>query len=114
MGIGVVATYEEGTSRKYQRAAPPDVVFTFVSPAAIFGVAEHPPEGRAATSAAGVATDDVGTGAFVEVVAWGAADFELLEHEARSTAVGKTTKRIDRTRMGHTRTHPRVRAREAN
>jgi hypothetical protein len=85
-------------------------VFTLVSPDAIFGVAEHPPEGRAATSAAGVVTVDVGAGAFVEVVACGAADFALLEHDATSTAVAKTTKRSGRTRMRHTRTRPCVRA----
>jgi hypothetical protein len=87
-------------------------VFTLVSPAAIFGVAEHPPEGRAATSAAGVVSVDVdvGAGAFVEVVACGAADFALLEHDATSTAVAKTTKKSGRTRMRHTRTRPCVRA----
>jgi hypothetical protein len=81
-------------------------VFTLVSPAAIFGVPEHPPEGRAATSAAGVVTDDVGAGAFVEVVECGAADFALLEHDATSTAGAKTTRKSDRTRMRHTRTSP--------
>lgn len=110
----MVATYEGGTSRKYQRAAPLDVVFTFVSPTAIFGVAEHPPEGRAATSAAGVVTDDVGTGAVVEVVACGAADFAPLEREATSRAVAKTTKKSALTRIGHTRTRPCVRAGRAN